>query len=284
LHAVTFFGLVLCCTHLSEVTLTIAANMMHSVFMKYGKTYWWLFPNQELNTDTILRLMYAHYTGAFVLFGMSIYHSLEMHYDWKDSEFDEAHKVDLNWFDDAIMHELATFIYNAAAIASLTALLYDLSEPASTELFMWGDVGAVSEIRFYGVTPHWYFRAYMAWLIVCPHHYMGLGGLGFFLVTIYYQPNIKELEISSRDMLICSKSPTIVSLNVAFLMSVLFGASYLPYGKFFNRLGGNPASLASFSFILVFLASPMYIWVNSINRFFTQSVLTDWSGSPGVTN
>ena len=39
LHVVTFFGLVLCCTHLSEVTLTIAANMLHSVVMKYGKIY-----------------------------------------------------------------------------------------------------------------------------------------------------------------------------------------------------------------------------------------------------
>jgi len=66
---------------LSEVTLTIAANMAHTVALKFGKVYWWLFPNQELNADTIIRLMYAHYTTAFLLVGMAVYHSLEMHYD-----------------------------------------------------------------------------------------------------------------------------------------------------------------------------------------------------------
>lgn len=32
LQVVIFFGLVLCCTHLSEITLTIAANIMHTFF------------------------------------------------------------------------------------------------------------------------------------------------------------------------------------------------------------------------------------------------------------
>lgn len=40
LHAVIFFGLVLCCTHLSEVTLTIAGNVVHTVFCFIGKFYW----------------------------------------------------------------------------------------------------------------------------------------------------------------------------------------------------------------------------------------------------
>jgi len=32
LQVVIFFGLVLCCTHLSEITLTIAANILHTFF------------------------------------------------------------------------------------------------------------------------------------------------------------------------------------------------------------------------------------------------------------
>ena len=31
-HGVIFFGLVLCCTHLSEITLTIAGNIFHTIF------------------------------------------------------------------------------------------------------------------------------------------------------------------------------------------------------------------------------------------------------------
>jgi hypothetical protein len=39
IQVVVFLGLVLCCTHLSEITLTIAANAMHTVFFFKGKAY-----------------------------------------------------------------------------------------------------------------------------------------------------------------------------------------------------------------------------------------------------
>jgi hypothetical protein len=50
----------------------------------------------------------------------------------------------------------------------------------SYEIFMWGDVGFINDIRFYGVAPHWYFRPLMAWLLVCPFHKLGIAGLVFF--------------------------------------------------------------------------------------------------------
>ena len=85
----TFFGLVLCCTHLSEVTLTIGANIVNTFFFM-GKVYWWLFTNMTLNTDVLVRLAYAHYIVAFYLFFLSIIHALDMHYDWKnDINFDD---------------------------------------------------------------------------------------------------------------------------------------------------------------------------------------------------
>lgn len=40
LQVVVFLGLVLCCTHLSEITLTIAANIFHTFFAFKGKFYW----------------------------------------------------------------------------------------------------------------------------------------------------------------------------------------------------------------------------------------------------
>ena len=39
IHGVIFFGLVLCCTHLSDITLTIAANIINSFTAKIGKLY-----------------------------------------------------------------------------------------------------------------------------------------------------------------------------------------------------------------------------------------------------
>jgi len=36
---VVFFGLVLCCTHLSEITLVIAANAFKTFFLFIGKAY-----------------------------------------------------------------------------------------------------------------------------------------------------------------------------------------------------------------------------------------------------
>jgi len=27
---------------------------------------------------------------------------------------------------------------------------------------MWGDIGLIPDVRFYGVAPHWYFRPFMA--------------------------------------------------------------------------------------------------------------------------
>ena len=278
LHLVTFLGLVLCCTHLSEVTLTIAANMMHSITAKYGKIYWWIFPKQELNTDTIMRLMYAHYLSALALLFIAIYHALEMHYDWKDSANDEKQKNDFSWLDDGIKNELLALVFYVLVIHSANSLLYSLSEPLCTELFMWGDVGSVAEIRFYGVTPHWYFRAYMSWLIVCPHHYMGLGGLVFFMIIIYFQPQIKTAAREVKEMAVWGNSLIAKATTNWFAISILYGLSYLPYGKFFNRLGGNKATTVAFAFILIYLAIPIYWLLTTLFFVYKKTIKSATAG------
>lgn len=253
LHLVTFFGLVLCCTHLSEITLTIAANILHTFSLKVGKIYWWFFPNQELNTDTIIRLMDGHYVSALLFLLLAVMHSLEMHRDWKDSALEEANEQDLVWFDDALKSELKAALMFAVALFWLSGRKYHCSETLSLELFMWGDLGMVPDIRFYGVTPHWYFRAYMSWLIVCPHHYMGIGGMLFFFVALYYQPNLKAKyqqilkNISESNLLV-------ISVTTLFALSIFYASSYLPYGKFYNRLGGNPSTLLTYMLLLITLS------------------------------
>jgi len=80
-QVVVFFGLVLCCSHLSEITLTIAANIMHTFFLFFGKVYWWLFTDKQLNCDTLLRLAYGHYLAAFFMAYLGVLHGIDMHYD-----------------------------------------------------------------------------------------------------------------------------------------------------------------------------------------------------------
>lgn len=273
LHLVTFFGLSLCCTHLSEVTLTIAANIAHTAALKYGKIYWWFFPNQELNVDTILRLMYGHYVSAFVIFYLAVNHSLEMHYDWKDENYDESIKHDFSWLDDAIKNEIAVTAYFFLFLFYLSTWYYSNSEPLNLELFMWGDVGAVTDIRFYGVTPHWYFRPYMSWLIVCPHHYLGIGGLLYTLLSIYYQPSVKKLPKHSRLFTDTSTALVLQIANVFLLFSVMYVASYLPYGKFYNRIGGNIATLFSFSFIIMFFSVNLFSVLGMAQNHLKSKVL-----------
>jgi len=43
-----------------------------------------LFTDKNLNTDTLIRLAYAHYISAFFVAYMSILHGIDMHYDWKN--------------------------------------------------------------------------------------------------------------------------------------------------------------------------------------------------------
>ena len=64
-----------------------------------------------------------------------------------------------------------------------TLFVYVEPEALSYEIFMWGDIGLVTDVRYYGVAPHWYFRPFMAWLIACPHHKTGIFGVIFFFIV-----------------------------------------------------------------------------------------------------
>jgi hypothetical protein len=76
-----FLGLVLCCTHLSDVTLTIAKNAFRTFVLFIGKLEWLILTDGMLNSDTVVRLSYAHYVVAFYLFFLGLSHGIDMHYD-----------------------------------------------------------------------------------------------------------------------------------------------------------------------------------------------------------
>jgi quinol-cytochrome oxidoreductase complex cytochrome b subunit len=183
LHVVTFFGLVLCCTHLSEITLLIAVNIMNTFFLNVGKFYWWLFTDKQLNSDTLVRLAYLHYITAFFALYLGVLHAFDMHYDWKTESAFDGIDFELAWWDEALSSELLWTVIMMLCFSLGCWFLYEEPEAITYELFMWGDIGLVNDIRFYGVAPHWYFRPYMAWLLVCPYHNTGVFGLIFFFLN-----------------------------------------------------------------------------------------------------
>ncbi len=268
IHGVIFFGLVLCCTHLSDITLTIAANIINTFTLKTGKLYWLIFTDQTLNTDTILRSMYAHYILGLYTIYLGIFHSLEMHYDWKDFSMNDCNEFELNWFDSTFKNECFKLIDFYLFATLVGFYLYKEIEPLNFEIFMWGDVGLVTDVRFLGVAPHWYFRAYMSWLLLCPHHYIGIFGLIYLMVIIYFQPNLKAhvivfLKKNKFLFNVIEHSLIYIFFYTLFIVAVFYADSFLPYGRFFNKLFGNFALLFSYFFIFFYLTTPFYKYIFS---------------------
>ena len=294
LQIVVFFGLVLCGTHLSEITLTIAANALYTFFMFIGKPYWWFFTDLCLNSDTLIRMAYAHYVSAFFVTILAVIHGYDMHYDWKQENTADGVQAEAAWWDEVAANEVSILLQILLVVFAVGAYLYAEPEPLAYEIFMWGDVGISTDIRFYGVAPHWYFRPYMAWLIVCPSHRTGLFGLIYFFVILYYQPNLhanfykntgkpeqekqeedsEEQETESLSFLekvlqyfsttfSFSYQPTTPQLEFSHLYTffIFFGAilyvcTFLPFGRFYNRVGGNVTMLYAYLYIFIYLSIP----------------------------
>lgn len=286
LQVVVFFGLVLCGTHLSEITLTIAANALYTVFMFIGKPYWWFFTDLCLNADTLIRMAYAHYTSAFLVTALAIIHGYDMHFDWKQENTADGVQAEATWWDEVAANEVSILLQMLLIVYLVGAYLYAEPEPLAYEIFMWGDIGVSTDIRFYGVAPHWYFRPYMAWLIVCPSHRTGLFGLVYFFVILYYQPNlhsnynkntgnsenidknslfskITNLFLYFRSTFNYNYQPTAIQLEIShvFTFFIFFGAilyvcTFLPFGRFYNRVGGNVTMLYAYLYIFIYLSIP----------------------------
>jgi len=278
-QVVVFFGLVLCCTHLSEITLTIAANILHTFFAFKGKFYWWIFTDKQLNTDTMIRLAYGHYVIAFFLSYLGLIHGIDMHYDWKNEFSYDGIDSEMTWWDEALSSELSYALDILIIITIIFWFLYVEPEALSYEIFMWGDIGIVTDVRYYGVAPHWYFRPFMAWLIACPHHKTGIFGLLFFFFIIFFQPvingtnelnNYNKRKILFFNIKIKRKSYfNQITLNselnlyfqffyFLFIVACFYAASFLPYGRFYNRLGGNIGMLSAYMYIFIYLGFPIF--------------------------
>lgn len=288
-QVVVFCGLVLCCTHLSEITLTIAANIFHTFFMFKGKFYWWLFTDKQLNTDTMVRLAYAHYLAAFYMAYLGVVHGIDMHYDWKNETSFDGIESEMSWWDEALSNELSHTLDVIVILIFICWFMYPEPEALSYEIFMWGDIGLTPDVRFYSVAPHWYFRPFMAWLIACPYHKTGIFGLIFFFFILFFQPTIhgtSEQNNYLRRSLVFSKyklnrrsfyvgSYYNLEINFyhqitysIFIMCALYTSSFLPFGRFYNRVGGNIGLLSAYMYVFVYLAFPIFRRLFFLEIFF----------------
>ena len=247
-------------------------------FLFIGKPYWWFFTDRFLNTDTVIRLAYGHYVLAFWLAYLGLVHGVDMHYDWKSENNFEGTKQETSWWEEVLSKELGKALEILLFIGIICFIIYEEPEALSYEIFMWGDVGMTTDVRFYGVAPHWYFRPYMAWLLACPYHKIGIYGLIFFFVIIYFQPHIvgffelgayKKLtniimyclnvfnkiikSLHKWEKIFIENNLYYLSQYFIFLLAICCSLSYLPYGRFYNRLGGNFAMLISYLFIFSYL-------------------------------
>jgi len=202
-----------------------------------------------------------------------------MHYDWKNEFSYDGIDSELAWWDEALSSELSYMLDILIVLVVIFWFLYVEPEALSYEIFMWGDIGIVTDVRYYGVAPHWYFRPFMAWLIACPHHKTGIFGLLFFFFFLFFQPVINctnELNSYNKKKIlffnikIKRKSYfNQITLNselnlyfqffyFLFIIACLYAASFLPYGRFYNRLGGNIGMLSAYMYIFIYLGFPIF--------------------------
>jgi quinol-cytochrome oxidoreductase complex cytochrome b subunit len=81
-HLIIALGISLSATHLSDITLTVVANIFWSLFNNIYKTYYIIFTNKHLNTDQLTRLMILHYFIPWYYLYLVKLHILFCHESW----------------------------------------------------------------------------------------------------------------------------------------------------------------------------------------------------------
>jgi hypothetical protein len=102
----------------------------------------------------MIRLAYAHYLSAFFLTYLSVLHAVDMHYDWKNETVFDGLETEMVWWDEAFSNEISGVIDMFLIVSVCCWVYYAENEALSYEIFMWGDIGIVTDVRFYGVAPH----------------------------------------------------------------------------------------------------------------------------------
>lgn len=263
-HYVVGLGICLSASHLSDLTLTIGANLFWSLLDNLYKTYYIIFTNKHLNTDQLIRFMLFHYFTPWYYLYLIQLHVLFCHESW-DSDSGEATYEDksgsyISWFYDAFLKEMQDAWY-WVTLTFIYFFYHHFATPTVNYTFFerW-NISELDEIRFYGVAPHWYFRPLMGILVISPTHYEGLMWLALFFVLLTFLPVLNHLYNSNRKHIVTipmQHSLLQTFLFIIFVLSLYCTASMLPCGRYYYEpeggYVGNPWVKFSLQYVYVYL-------------------------------
>ena len=263
-HYVVALGICLSGTHLSDLTLTIVANIYWSLLNNIYKTYYIIFTNKHLNTDQLTRLMILHYFTPWYYLYLIQLHVLFCHESWDsdsgESVYEDKSASYVSWFFDAFLKEIQDAWY--WVIFVFFYFWFHHFSPFSVNYFFFErwNIAENDEIRFYGVAPHWYFRPLMGLLVIAPTHYEGLMWMGLFFLLLTFTPVIYNFyNNSDKNIPIIPMQNSLVQtfLFIFFMMSIFIVASMLPCGRYYYEpeggYVGNPWVKLSFQYIYLYL-------------------------------
>jgi len=264
-HYIVALGISLSATHLSDLTLTIIANIYWSLFDNIYKSYYIIFTNKHLNTDQMTRLMIFHYFTPWYYLYLIQLHVLFCHESW-DSDSGENVYEDksgsyISWFYDAFLKEIQDGWHWYWTVIGFFFVHYIYVLVLNYFFFEKWNIAENDEIRFYGVAPHWYFRPLMGILVISPTHYEGLMWMGLFFILLTFLPilynwyNAFAKHVPSIPMQNSRLQSTAFCL---FVLSLLCSASMLPCGRYYYEpeggYGGNVWVKFSLQYVYLYLA------------------------------
>ena len=264
-HIIVFLGISLSATHLSDLTLTIGANIFWSALNFTYKTYYIIFTNKHLNTDQLTRLMMLHYFTPWYYLYLVQLHVMFCHESW-DTDSGEATIEDksgtyVSWFYDAFLKEIqdAWFWSQFVFIYWLTHHFH--ASTVNYHFFERWNISELEEIRFYGVAPHWYFRPLMGLLTITPTHYEGLLWMAMWFLLLAALPLINSFYNSGLryiPILPMQSSTLQTSAFILYMLSIYCASSMLPCGRYYydpeGGYVGNPWVKFSYQYAYLYMA------------------------------
>nr|QPL15892.1 cytochrome b [Strombidium sp.] len=263
-HYIIALGITLSASHLSDLTLTIIANIYWSLFNNTYKAYYLLFTNKHLNVDQLTRFMVLHYFTPWYYLYLVKLHILFCHESWDsdsgETTYEDKSGVYISWFYDAFLKEIQDGWF--IVIYTFIFFFFHHIQPGTVAylFFEKWNIYELDEIRFYGVAPHWYFRPYMGLLVITPTHYEGLMWMGLFFIFLTFLPVIYGYYTAHHyyiSVIPMQNSILQSTFFILFLSSLFTASSMLPCGRYYydpeGGYVGNPWVKYSFQYIYIYL-------------------------------
>lgn len=239
-HYIVGLGICLSASHLSDLTLTIAANIYWSLLNNTHDTYYFIFTNKHLNTDELMRLMVLHYISPWYFYYLVQIHTLYCHESW-DSDSDKNVYEDktvmiLAWYYDALTKEVSDAVSMVKYVFGIFLIHHYDVMPVLFQFFEKWNISELDELRFYGVAPHWYFRPFMGLLTMAPTHFEGVMWLVLYFILLSSSPllfNYLMSEVDDLKILTLKDSFAQFILFCIFVNCIFYCTSILPCGRYY---------------------------------------------------